>query len=185
MPTVRESMTDDVTAVDVGLSLRETLEVLRSENVSGAPVVTGTTVGGVVSATDILEFAATSPGVPTSRSNNSEWGEFEAPERWKEGDDPATYFAGYWSDAGADLTARFDEADSPEWDLLSDRTVADVMSRKVVSVSSDTEIHEAAQLMLDASVHRVLVIDDGELVGIFSSTDVVQAVAQQKDLVGD
>ena len=179
MPTVKEIMTDDVMALDAGLSLRETLEILRAENVSGAPVVAGQSVVGVVSSTDILEFAATTPGVPTSRPDRGEWGEYEAPEVWEEGSDsPSTFFADYWPDAGADVTARFEEADSPEWDLLADRTVGEVMTRKVVAVTPDTEVSAAATLMLQAGVHRVLVMTDSELLGIVSATDIVRAVAE-------
>lgn len=180
MPTVKEIMTGEVVALDVGLSLRETLEILRAENVSGAPVVAGQSVVGVVSATDILEFTATTPGVPTSRPDRGEWGEYESPEVWEEGgDSPSTFFADYWPDAGADVTVRFEEADSPEWDLLADRTVAEVMTRKVVAVAPDTGVAEAAALMLRAGVHRLLVMTDGDLLGIVSASDIVRAVAER------
>jgi CBS domain-containing protein len=64
---VRDLMTRDVGALDPNMSLREAIEVLRREGVSGAPVVQNQKLVGVVSATDILEFQATQPGVPAYR----------------------------------------------------------------------------------------------------------------------
>jgi CBS domain-containing protein len=34
--------------------------------------------------------------------------------------------------------------------------------------------------MTDASAHRVLVLDEGQLVGILSASDIVRAVAERK-----
>ncbi len=65
-------------------------------------------------------------------------------------------------------------------DLLDQYTVADVMTRKVLSRSSGTTLKQAARYMLDAGIHRVLVIDDGELQGIVTTTDIVRAVADGK-----
>ncbi len=181
MATVKEIMTTDVVALDVELSLREGLEVLRAENVSGAPVVSGNSVAGVVSATDILEFAATTPGVPTGRPGQTEWGEYDQAEVWEEGSDsPSSYFADYWADAGAQITARFEESGSPEWDILADRSVSDVMTRRVVAVTPDADVRDAAAVMIEAGVHRVLVMNGRELLGILSATDVVRAVAESK-----
>lgn len=39
-------------------------------------------------------------------------------------------------------------------------------------------MREAAKLMLKAGVHRILVLEDGRLVGLASTTDVMKAVAQ-------
>ena len=120
----------------------------------------------------------TSPGVPAQRSGQTEWGELEAPEFWQEGEEtPSAYFVDYWSDAGADLTARFEEPDSPEWDQYEDHVVAEIMTRKVVAVEPGTEIRDVARVMTEAAVHRILVMADGELRGLVSSTDIVRAVA--------
>jgi CBS domain-containing protein len=56
--------------------------------------------------------------------------------------------------------------------------VASYMNRKPVKVSPTTGIRELAQRMLDAHVHRVVVVDDKDRpVGIVSSTDVLREVA--------
>ena len=58
-------------------------------------------------------------------------------------------------------------------DKAAARTVADVMTRRVVSAESTEEIHAAARRMLEAGVKRLPVIDDGRLVGIVSRRDLL------------
>lgn len=178
MPTVKEIMTEDVAEVEPGMTLREALEVLRAEEVSGAPVVAGGEVVGVLSATDILEFQATNPGVPVRREEQRDWGEFEDPEVWQEGDDPVSgYFHGFWEPTGADVVERFEATDSPEWDTLEEYSVSEVMTRQLVALPSDADVRDAARLMIDAEVRRVLILDDGDFRGLVSMTDIVRAVA--------
>ena len=180
MASVDEIMTRDLTTIDLDSSLRDALEALRAANVSGAPVVRGQRVVGVISTTDILELAATSPGVPTSRPLEGQFDDYESVEIWEEGlDSPSSFFADFWSNAGADVATRFAEPDSPEWDLLSDRTVSEVTTRRVVAVAPGTEVHAAAGLMLEAGVHRLLVMEQDTLHGIVSATDIVRAVAER------
>ena len=53
----------------------------------------------------------------------------------------------------------------------------DVMSAGIVAVTPSTSLVEAAQRMVEASVHRLLVLDRGRLIGIVSTMDVLAAVA--------
>ncbi len=56
--------------------------------------------------------------------------------------------------------------------------VAGYMTRDPVTVTPSTSITELARMMLDAHIHRVVVVDHrGRPVGIVSSTDVPAAVA--------
>jgi CBS domain-containing protein len=48
----------------------------------------------------------------------------------------------------------------------------------VCALPSKSSVAAAAEQMKSAGVHRLLVIDDGELVGIITSTDVARAVAE-------
>ena len=52
------------------------------------------------------------------------------------------------------------------------------MTRSVCALASTTPVREAAECMLRAGVHRVLVMDDEELIGVVTTTDIVKAVAQ-------
>lgn len=179
MVRLHDIMTVDVLTVSPEATLREAAELLFDEHVSGVPVVAGEQVVGVISATDILDFLASEPGVPTERREMLEWGEWPEIEPWEEGaEPPGAFFADYWSDAGADVHGRFEATQGPEWDRLEEHTVAEVMSRTALALGPGTEVREAARMMLKASVHRILVVEEGQLVGLVSTTDVMKAVAQ-------
>lgn len=54
-------------------------------------------------------------------------------------------------------------------------TVADIMTREVVTIAPDAEAHEAALLMLDLKISSLPVIDDaGALVGVVTQTDYLE-----------
>ena len=53
-----------------------------------------------------------------------------------------------------------------------DATVAGVMCEKLVSLPPTATVRDAARLMARELVHRVLVIEEGKLLGIVSSLDV-------------
>jgi CBS domain-containing protein len=181
MLQVRDAMTREVLSVTPETTLREAAELFVSRHVSGAPVVEGRKVVGVVSATDVLEFVATNPPVPRQRVDRreiGEWAERPAPEP----DDaaPGSYFADLWDDAGAESTQRFADSEGPEWDVFAEHTVQEVMTRAVCSLPSTQSIAAAAEYMKTAGVHRLLVVDQGELVGIITSSDIARVVADHK-----
>jgi CBS domain-containing protein len=68
-----------------------------------------------------------------------------------------------------------------EFDLLarSGRTVADIMTRGVISVSPETNAEDVAHLLADRRVRRVPVLESGRLVGIVSRSDLIQQIAMR------
>jgi CBS domain-containing protein len=68
-----------------------------------------------------------------------------------------------------------------EYDVLarSGATVADIMTRGVISVSPETDTEDVARLLADRRVRRVPVLDNGRLVGIVSRSDLVQQIAMR------
>jgi len=52
-------------------------------------------------------------------------------------------------------------------------TAADLMTRDVATVTPDASIRELAELMHDHRVHGVPVVEDGRVVGVVSSSDVL------------
>lgn len=180
MLTVRDLMTRDVATVDPQLTLREAVELFSERHVSGAPVTAGGHVVGVLSASDVLAFEAETPGVPPERPE-MEAEDLDEPAEWVEGEEaPATFFSDQWSDVGADVLERFAEISGPEWDYLAEHTVADAMTPVLCSVAPFVDIYTAAEYMIRAGVHRLIVLEEGRLVGILSSLDIVRAVAQQR-----
>ncbi len=164
-------MNRDVVAVSPDLTLRELLEVFTEHEVSGAPVVTGGKVVGVISTTDVFDFREDSAGLSTPAGLALD--DPDGPARRKGG------AADRWH-ASEDVLdwARATRTRDP--DLLDAYTVADVMTRDVLSQPSSTSLKQAARYMLDAGIHRIIVIDKGELQGIVTTTDIVRAVADGK-----
>jgi CBS domain-containing protein len=177
MTRVREIMTGEVSVLSPQMTLRDALEVLWGCGVAGAPVVQGSHVVGVASAADFLDFEATTPAVPSFRESQADWGEWLDQEAWQEGASPPLYFVELWREAATNTVERIAEVEGPEWDFLADHTVAEVMSRKLLSVSPDDDVRLAARRMSEANVHRVLVLEGRRLVGILSASDIVRAVA--------
>src|SRR5690606_22630473 len=53
-------------------------------------------------------------------------------------------------------------------------TIEQVMAKNVVSVSSTTSIKEVAQILAKKEFHALPVVDDNELVGIVTTTDLIE-----------
>ena len=68
-----------------------------------------------------------------------------------------------------------------EYDVIAKQgqTVADIMSRSVISVSPETDVEEVAHLLTHQRIRRVPVMDGDRLVGIVSRADVVQQIAMR------
>ena len=64
---------------------------------------------------------------------------------------------------------------------MDDIFVARIMSSSVHTVSPDTLVEDAGNLMLEEDIGSVMVVDeDNQLVGILTTTDFVQIVAERK-----
>jgi CBS domain-containing protein len=155
--------------------------VLTSNHISGAPVLSGDKVVGVISLTDLAESAASSPGVPTERPELAQWGDFDEPRDLPEGTEPpAAFFAELWDDAGVDVAERIETSQGPEWNALEDHSVGEAMTRRLHWLAPSTPVEFAARYMRGASIHRILVMDGGRLLGIVTTKDIADAVADRK-----
>lgn len=68
-----------------------------------------------------------------------------------------------------------------EHGILDDHTVEEAMTRgPLTSIAPDAPASRAAELMQQEQVHRLPVVDEGTLVGIITTTDLVKAVADRK-----
>jgi CBS domain-containing protein len=182
--TVRDLMSSSVQVLDPALTLREAVELLAAQHITGAPVVSAGKLVGAISANDILAFEADTPGVPTEQPSEGEdenVPELQADETWERAAEaPNAYFTDLWVDAGADVAERFDALAGPEWDVLNEHTVAEAMSQGVRGLSPDMTVADAAAYMLSERVHRAVVLDHTKLVGILTATDIMRAVAERR-----
>ncbi len=176
MLTLGQIMTADPMTIGPETTLRDAVEFLSSQRISGVPVVSGGgRILGVVSASDILAFTASLPGMPGDRDDDG----WELREASLEDDPYEDSFTGYWEDAGADVVARMQAHGQPEWDLLDEHTVADIMTRRLHAMAPETGLADAAAHMVQAGIHRLLVVERNRLVGVVSAMDFVKAIARQ------
>lgn len=181
MLRIRDIMTTEVVTLSPDLSLRDAMDVLTTRHITGAPVVSAGRVVGVVSLTDLAEFAAQSPGVPTFRAPVEDLDDWEnAGDAVYDDGPPSAFFVELWDDVGAEVTQRFEQIDAPEWNALEDHTVGEAMNRRISVLPADAPVDHAAAVMRRAGIHRVLVMDGNTLEGVLTTTDIANAVADHR-----
>jgi len=187
MLRVRDIMTTDVITLDPNLTIREAMELFASKRISGAPVVAGEDVIGVVSATDLLQFAASLPGVPTERElvadllEDLSEDDVEGVKPDPDDDSGGVYFTDLWDDAGASVVERMAVPAMAEWNSLEEHTISEAMTPLPVhTLTPDTLVTVAADYLRRARIHRVLVMTGKQLLGVVTTTDITDAVADGK-----
>lgn len=186
MLKLHDIMATDVVTVSPETTLRDAMDILSAHNVGGAPVVSGEKLVGVVTSSDLMAFLATLPGVPTERPPEGEWAPWEeAPtleaevEKGDEG--AAAFFSEMWDDAGADVTARMEAVRGPEWNVLDEHDVSEIMTRApLATLPPNAGADAAGELMKQKKIHRVLVTEGDRLVGIVTALDLARAAGEHR-----
>ncbi|VAW09132.1 CBS domain protein [hydrothermal vent metagenome] len=92
--------------------------------------------------------------------------------------------------ADGELRGILSERDYARKVILVDRgsretMVSEIMTSDLVTVSSTTTVASCMQLMTDARIRHLPVVDDGRLVGVISIGDVVRAVIDEQKFLID
>jgi CBS domain-containing protein len=84
--------------------------------------------------------------------------------------------------SASDVVLAIAEAETREArERLFDATrVRECMTARPQVVDAETDVAEAARVMLYLEIHRLFVVDNGELVGVISQSDIAGAVANAK-----
>jgi CBS domain-containing protein len=187
MLRIRDIMTTDLITVDPNLTIREAMDVFTSKHITGAPVVAGDEVVGVISASDLIQFAAALPGVPTERERSEDLlddpddSDRETAIPSREQDPSGIFFTELWEDSDAPIVERMAANAMAEWNSLEQHTVSDAMTRTPVhAMPPETLVTDAAEYMGNAGIHRVLVMVGPRLIGLVTTTDITRAVAEGK-----
>jgi CBS domain-containing protein len=144
-------MTTDVITVDPDTTVQALAALLAERGISGAPVVDSSgRLVGIVSEGDLLHRAE----IGTARRHR------ERRRSW-------------WLDHFASDLAR-------EYIKSHGRTVKDIMTRDVVTVTEDTELGDVAALLEAKRIKRVPVTRDGKVIGIISRANLVRALGATK-----
>jgi CBS domain-containing protein len=144
-------MTTDVISVGPDTTVQALATLLAERGISGAPVVDSSgRLVGIISEGDLLHRAE----IGTARHHR------ERRRSW-------------WLDHFASDLAR-------EYVKSHGRTVKDIMTRDVVTVTEDTDLGEVAALLEAKRIKRVPVTRDGKIVGIISRANLVRALGSTK-----
>lgn len=151
-----DAMTQEVFTVDPEMTLTELDRALLAQGVSGAPVLEDGNVVGVVSRTDVVR---------TLYDEQREAGKV----------------SGFYSSPFPIPISALEHLakDSRRIaDHMTKMKVREIMSTEVKSVEPDDVITGVAQMMASEGYHQLPVIDQGELIGIVSSLDLVRLLGR-------
>jgi len=65
----------------------------------------------------------------------------------------------------------------------SEMTIGEIMSKNLISIHPGSELNEAARLMAKNSIRRLPVVNDGLLVGIITSSDVLMVSPELTEIL--
>ncbi len=182
MLRLRDIMTRQVVTLEPQMTLREAMEVLVARHVSGAPVVSGQKVVGVISAGDLLSFAAAPPRDDEQQEKPIFGNEWDELAEWEddEASESASFFTDMWDEHTEEATDVIDTQGESSSDPLSSHLVEEAMTKTIRWLSPGADVRSAADMMRQYGVHRVLVVSRGRLVGLVSAMDIAKAVADRK-----
>jgi CBS domain-containing protein len=179
MLKVKDIMTRAVVTVSPETTVREAMEALATNHLSGVPVVARDIVVGVVSMTDILNFMVTAPqrkSAENEEPQSDEWIESDFEDDNDEVE-AAVLSDEVWEEWSSNTA--LDESAGSASQVFDQVTAADLMNEEVFSVSPSSPIRSAAAMMQKRGIHRVLVIEGRKLLGIVSALDIARVVSEK------
>lgn len=149
--TVADFISRDLITVRPETPIKEALQLLARNRIGGLPVVDETEqLVGVLSETDLL---------------------------WREsGVTPPPYIVLLDSVIYLQNPSTYER----ELHKALGETVADVMTRKPITIAPDKPLSEAARIMHDRRIHRLFVLDvQGKVIGVLTVGDIIRAMATE------
>jgi len=164
MCTVRELMQTDVVTVDQDITVRELAQILVDAGISGAPVTDEAgQVVGVVSMRDVVQSASELESFTLDTLDIAE-------DDWFDG---ASYVDAETRPTRVPLSILW-----PAANALENQRVSSIMNRTRYALQADSSVREMANFLTRFQIHRALVIEEGKLAGIVTTSDVVRAIAE-------
>ena len=155
MVQVKDIMTPDPVTVRVDSPIREAAGLLRKYHIGGLPVMDGDRVARIVTETDIISL------LDTGSLSSDLW----LPSPLEVIEVPVREFIN-WERTKRALTD------------IGDREVRRVMSSPAVTIDEESDIADAASLMLRERIARLPVIRNGKLIGIVTRADIVRGIGE-------
>jgi CBS-domain-containing membrane protein len=149
MLTARDIMTKEVVSVTTETTIRELAEIITAHRIGSVPVLDSEgTLLGIVTESDLIEQDK-SFHIPTVISL-FDWVIYLESEK------------------------KFEK----ELKRMTARTVADIFTREVLTVTPETPVSEIADIMSGRKIHAVPVVAEGKLVGIVSRIDLIRSMVK-------
>jgi CBS-domain-containing membrane protein len=155
--TARDIMSRNVVNLRADMSLREAIEILMEEQITGAPVIDAEQrLVGVLSLSDIASYEV--GRLRATEPRRSPYFHRLEYERFEEG---------------------LEDEELPE-EILDSTSVALAMTPMTITVGPRTPAVEIARIMVKERIHRVLVTERFKILGVVSSMDILKAVAETR-----
>ena len=149
MLTARDIMTKEVVSVTTETTIRELAEIITANRIGSVPVLDADgTLLGIVTESDLIEQDK-SFHIPTVISL-FDWVIYLESEK------------------------QFEK----ELKRMTARTVADIFTREVLTVTPETSVSKIADIMSGRKIHAVPVVAEGKLVGIVSRIDLIRSMVK-------
>jgi CBS domain-containing protein len=184
MLSVKDIMRRDVVTVSPDTTARYLAKVLADEEITGVPVLDANDrLVGVVSSTDLVRLAADESSVEVRQVGLTRGVDPvldpDAEAEDAEAQDPFGFFLPEDSPfTGQRILEQWPDS---EFDSV---LVRDIMTPVSFSVAPDSTVPELCEFLVRGRIHRAVVMEEGRLVGIVTSADVLRAVADERVPVG-
>lgn len=192
--TAGDLMSTDLVLLRESQTVREAAQTLLRNQISGAPVVDaeGRCIG-VLSAADFVRVVEKHEEVKASAATQAMTCGFQERHTSVQGHEEtrctlppgtcAVQLQGLGPGGERTIICSEPHTVLTDWQIvhvekLPVEQVGQVMTRDAVTVSPDVDIRTLARLMIDAHIHRVVVVDaDRKPIGVVTTTDLLAALA--------
>jgi CBS domain-containing protein len=156
IPSARDLMERHVISVSPSAPLLDVQRLFAEEGIGGAPVVDEmSTLIGVITSSDLLRAIEEEHDTVAAQADYFR--------------DLLPYSSPDWSSSSEDFQ-----------DRLAERRVEEVMTTRVLTVGPEATAAEVAHDLRTHQVHRLFVVQDGRLIGIISTFDLLRVVEDLK-----
>lgn len=151
---VKDVMNSNVVSCKPDDTVREAARVLKENNISGAPILEGEELVGIVSEGDLLKLLI----LP-------EKGELWLPSPFEVIEVPIRELFG-WEETKKMLSD------------VGSTNIEEIMTKDVHTISSEASVEEASEHMIRHRINRLPVTEDGRVVGIITRGDIIKGLAK-------
>jgi len=151
---VKNIMVTPPISVEKDLPLKDIVQILEGNNISGVPVVDNQRVIGVISERDILRYTRLVIGYPAKHFSQLPGGE--------------------------NVVAVTEERGINVMELAASITAEVMMTKEPVVAKEKTPILEVVELICDNDINRVPIVDEEEMLkGIISRADILKLIKEK------